>query len=138
MRLTMMTVLGALALAGAAQEAPAQQKGVKVKVLVRSRIYYPKPFKDKKLYKKIGLVDCGTILNATPEYKEIERRDLDEESAEYHILVKRASDRFKKAVRRTVSSDGYDLIAESGAITVEGRKLPDITKTVIKQLSSST
>ncbi len=119
---------------GLAQSGKDGKKGYKVKVLNSSRVYYPKPARSKT-YKKVGLVSCATALNATPEYKEITRRGIRPGTAEYDLLLKRASDRFKKAIRTTVSLGGYDLIAETGAVTVEGKSLPDITATITRHIT---
>ena len=110
--------------------------GIKVKVLNARRVYYPSRA-GSKTYKKVGLISCTNVLNATPEYKEIASKAIRRGTAEYDLLVKRASDRLKKAIRSTVSLAGYDLIAETGAVTAEGKALPDITATVIKYLSKS-
>lgn len=112
-----------------------QDEGVIVTVLNGSRIYHPCAFEPKRRYKKIGLVDSRAIFDEMPEYKEIRRRSLTRESAEYQILVARASDRFKNVVMKTVSLGGYDLVAESGAITVQGRVLPDITLELVGNLN---
>jgi len=119
---------------GAAQSGGKKKvPGYKVTILHSNRVYYPKPAR-AGTYKKVGLVSSATILNATPEYKRIKTGEVKRGSAEFELLLKRASDRFKRAVRATVSLGGYDMIAEKGAVTVAGRVLPDITSTVVNNL----
>ena len=74
----------------------------------------------RRRYKKIGVVTSRKVFEATPEYKQIARRKLAPNTAEWCFLAKAASDKFRTAVDKTVKTGGYDLIAENGAITVEG------------------
>ena len=110
-------------------------QGGKIKVLDAQRVYYPARVRSNKIYKKVGLVDSRPIFDATPEYQEIARQKLDRNSADYVLHCQRPSTRFKAAIKRTVSVGGYDVIAESGAVTVEGKVLPDITQEVLGHLS---
>lgn len=114
---------------------PQTPKGDRVKVLNRARIYHPSVFNEQRRYAKIGLVCSRTVLNATPEYREIQARGLNPTSAQYRILVKKASDRFKRLLRLTASSGGYDLIAEKGAVAVPGKTLPEITQEVLTHMN---
>ena len=131
--LSLLLVAGSAGMSSA-QDGKGKNKGYKVKILNSKRVYYPSAARSKT-YKKVGLIKCTRVLNATREYKEIASKGIRRGTAEYDLLVKRASDRFKKAIRTTVSLAGYDLIAETGAVTVEGKALPDITATVIKNIT---
>lgn len=101
-----------------------------------ARVYYPTDLStgDKVEKKKPGVISSRRVFDATPEYADIKRRALDQNSAEYLLLIKRASDRFQSAVTRCVDRGSYDLIAESGAVSVETGELADITDEVIKGL----
>lgn len=117
----------------------AQEKvppGTSVRTLNGARVYFPATLAtgESCVKSRIGTVRSRTVFEAIPEYREIRRRDLDPNSAEYLLYMKKASDRFKEAVSRTVSRGGYDLIAEKGAITCTGAAPPDITEEVIRNL----
>lgn len=130
-------VLGVLLFGALTGSAFAQKEGKPVRVLQANRVYYPARIVAKKNYKKVGLVDSRKIFDATPEYKEIARRSLKRTSAEYLLLAQKASERFKRAIKRTVSLKGYEVIAETGAITVEGKIIPNITSEVLGNLSGA-
>ena len=98
------------------------------------RVYYPAVLKCQQTFKKIGVVTSRTIFDATPEYKQIARRKLSPNTAEWCFLAKAASDKFRTAVDKTVKGGGYDLIAENGAITVEGNTSYDVTSEVLAHL----
>jgi len=74
--------------------------------------------------------DCFEVI---PEWKEIQRRKLDQRDADYWILLKAANARFQKAVEAVATAGGYDLVAEEGCVQVpEGQKAPpDVTASVI-------
>lgn len=77
--------------------------------------------------------DCFDVI---PEWKEIVRRKLTEQDADYFILLAKANDRFRSAVEKVAKAEGYDLVAEEGAIEVpEGEALPpDMTQKVVDEL----
>lgn len=124
-------VLTAVALLGMPAMA---QSGRKVTVLNASRLYHPSVFDAKKLYKKIAIISSQQVFDATPEYQQIKKRKISKNTAEYRLLIKKASDRFKRAVRKTASSGSYDVIAETGAISVKGKAPGDITQELILNL----
>ncbi|MSR75460.1 MAG: hypothetical protein EXS14_08335 [Planctomycetes bacterium] len=101
-----------------------------------ARVYFPSDLStgDKVEKKKPGIISSRRVFDATPEYADIRRRALDQNSAEYLLLLKKASDRFQIAVTRCVDRGSYDLIAEQGAVSVESGEIPDITDEVIKGL----
>jgi hypothetical protein len=98
------------------------------------RVYHPTVVKPQKTYKKIGVVTSRKVFDATPEYKEIARRKLTPNTAEWCFLAKAASDKFRAAVDKTVKGGSYDLIAENGAITVEGQTTYDVTSEILAHL----
>ncbi|MHC5020033.1 MAG: hypothetical protein ACYTGX_07975 [Planctomycetota bacterium] len=104
----------------------------KVKVLNAKKIYYgkadtataPATVKAKKVFAKI------------PEYQEIVRRGLTKDDIEYWTLMKKASKKFRAAVKKAAGTEGKDLVAEEGAIEVKGETIPDMTDAVIKALGT--
>jgi hypothetical protein len=98
------------------------------------RVYHPSVLKTGHTYKKIGVVTSRKVFEATPEYREMARRKLTPNTAEWCFLAKAASDKFKTAVDKTVKNGGYDMIAENGAITVEGQTTYDVTSEVLAHL----
>jgi hypothetical protein len=99
------------------------------------RVYHPSaPKTCQTTYKKIGVVTSRKVFEATPEYKQIAKRRLTPNTAEWCFLAKAASDKFRAAVDKTVKGGGYDLIAENGAITVEGQTAFDVTSEILAHL----
>ena len=120
-----------------AQVTPATK--VKVTIVKGDRVYHPRSLTTVttgKVVEKVkpALVDSKRIFDATPEYKRIADENIKKGTAEHKLLVTAASRRFKNAIRRVISLNGYDLVAETGAVTVAGKTLPDITKEVIDNL----
>lgn len=112
---------------------PAQDPQIEVKVVNADRVYRPSNLTSGQTIKrtKPAVVDSRQVFDATPEYKKIKQRKLDPSSAEAMLLRKKASDRFKAALRLCASSGNYDLIAEKGAVTVSNGALTDVTQEVI-------
>jgi Skp family chaperone for outer membrane proteins len=125
---------GAL-LAALPASAPAQD-AVAVSIVNADRVYNPRNLRSGVTIERVkpALVDAKTVFAATPEYKKIKSDSIKKESAEYRLLISGASSRFKNAVKRVMSLGGYDLVAETGAITVAGRSLPDVTQEVVDNL----
>jgi hypothetical protein len=114
---------------------PAQDK-VTVKVLNGNRVYSPRNLVSGSSHElvKPALCDVRRVLDATPEYSKIRDEKLKKDSAEYRLLAQAASDRLKGALQRLMSQKGYDLIAETGAVVVEGKELPDVSDEIIQNL----
>jgi|GEM_PF-1931365 hypothetical protein len=123
--------------AGATQQfAAPSDDAVKLTIKNGARVYFPADLStgDKVEKQKPAVVASRRVFDATPEYQEIRRRELDSSSAECQLLQKRASDRFLAAITRCVDRGGYDLVAEAGAVSSEDATLPDVTDEVIKGL----
>ena len=70
-----------------------------------------------------------------PEYKEIIEDELEDDDPRYHLLMKKATERFNKALEKAADRDDYDMIGEVGAIEAKGdnkKEIPDVTKDLIK------
>lgn len=128
--LTFVAVLGAGVVAVAHDDTP-----VRVKVVNSGRVYLPTGAADGKNWKKPATVISRTVFDATPEWKTILRRKLSPNTAEYCLLAKGASDRFKAAITKAATNGGFDIVAETGAITVQNETLPDITSDVLANLA---
>jgi hypothetical protein len=126
----------AVAMAALLLSAFAVNQDAKGRVTIHNacRVYYPSVLKSRCEYKKIAVVNSRKVFDATPEYKQIDRRKLSPNTAEWCFLAKAASDKFRTAVDKTVKNGSYDLIAENGAITVEGQTAFDVTSEMITHL----
>ena len=110
-----------------------KDKSPKATILDKSKIYFGKPNK----VTKPAVVARKKVYDKIPAYKKIKQEKLKPTDARYHFLVREASEKFKKAVKKVAKAKGYDLVAEKNAILVPGKILPDITKDVIKKIQST-
>jgi len=95
-----------------------------------SRVYYGK----KKHPKTPAHCDADSVWSQIPEYKTIIEDELGPDDARYHLLLKRATKRFQRALKKLSKRDGYDLIAEVGAVKAVGKKkkkIPTVTSDLI-------
>jgi len=61
-----------------------------------------------------------------PEYKKIVEEELTDSDPRYHLLLKRATKRFQSALKKLAHREGYDMIAEDGAVKAVGEDKKDI------------
>lgn len=97
------------------------------------RAYYGNP----RLIRKPAVVSADRIYQRIPEYKSILDEKLTDGSVRYHFLMKKASARFAKAIKKMARAEGHDFIAEVGAIDIvkKGAKSPpDRTTEAIAKL----
>lgn len=69
-----------------------------------------------------------------PEYRRIVDEGLSEDDPAYHLLLKKASERFARALQKAAKRDGHDMIGEAGSISVRegsGKTIPDITQALV-------
>ncbi|MHC4224683.1 MAG: hypothetical protein ACYSUN_11880 [Planctomycetota bacterium] len=81
-----------------------------------------------------AVIRADSVWAEIPEYKRIVEEELDEDDAAYHLLLRKATERFDKALDKAAERDGYDMIGEVGSIKAVGKKkkkIPDITKALI-------
>ena len=126
----MQTVLGVFLATLAALSARADE-GHAFEVVDEDGIYYGAG----KHPKTPAITEADDVWAEIPEYKQIVDEELDEDDANYHILMKKATERFSKALKKIAERDGYDMIGEKGSIESKGdkkKKIPDITKELIK------
>lgn len=125
-----------LSLPGLAQVQPSPPpEPQKIEITNGARVYFPAVLATGDTVTKVSVatVRATKIFEAIPEYQEIKRRDLDPNSAEYLLYLRKASDRFQDAIGRTVAKGRYELVAELGAISTKTPVI-DITAEVIKNL----
>ena len=71
-----------------------------------------------------------------PEYKQILADELTDDDAKYHLLMKKATERFNKALKKLAKRDGHDMLGETGSIkSLKKKKVPDVTKEMAKLVS---
>ena len=98
-----------------------------------SRVYLG----NARIFQKPCHVSCDRVYRKIPEYREILEKGLTEKDVRYHFRMKKASARFKEAVKAMARGKGHDLVAEKGAVKKARKKaadVPDRTNEVIKKL----
>jgi Skp family chaperone for outer membrane proteins len=90
-------------------------------------------------FDKAAEIDFEAIVKATPEYKEIKKKKLEQGTAKYWILFSQASDRAVRAVSEIGEESTYDLVAAAGYLGSLEPAIPadDITKAVIKHMNDA-
>ncbi len=128
----MRTVLGVFLVGLAGLIAPVQaDEGHAFEVVDEDAIYYG----EGKHPKTPAITEADDVWAEIPEYKQIVAEELEEDDPNYHILMKKATERFSKALKKIAERDGYDMIGEKGSIESKGdkkKKIPNITKELIK------
>jgi hypothetical protein len=80
-------------------------------------------------------VDYETLMDATPEIKELRRKGIDRESARGQTLVTAARDRVRRATNAVMKEQGYDSVWKR--ITHrKGTPVADITHSVTSRITS--
>ncbi len=126
--LTMMGMMGAGALAA--------EKPVVYVVKDKDAIYYGSGTSPKTP----AIIRADEVWEEIPEYKKIIEDDLGDDDPAYHLLMKKATERFNGALKKIAKREGYDMIGEEGAIKVKGKpdeKLTDATDDAIEIVSRS-
>ena len=111
----------------------AKEKGPAYRVLDVSQVFVGNP----RLFKKPCAVDADRVYKAIPEYQEILAKNLTDRDVRYHFLMKKASDKFARAVRALAKEAEYDLVAGAGAVvpaTADAPAVPNGTDGVISRL----
>ena len=99
-----------------------------------SQVYYPTRVKKGAKFKKPAVLTTSTIFDSIPEWKEIKKKKLTEKDAEYHLLLKKANEKFDCALKTVQKNGSYDIIAEVGAISCKNCTATDISSDVIAAL----
>jgi hypothetical protein len=128
-----MVVAVLLATAAPAGATEPEKKAPAYRVSDASLVYLGNP----RLFKKPASVSADKVYRAIPEYREILEKNLTDKDVRYHFLMKKASDKFSKAVRDVAKDEGYDLVAGLGAVVpsnTETPAVPEVTTAIIAKL----
>jgi hypothetical protein len=90
-----------------------------------------------RLIRKPAVISADRVYERIPEYRKILDEKLSDKDVRYHFLMKKASERFAKAVKKMARAKGHDFVAEIGAVEVVKEKAPkpvDRTREVIDRL----
>jgi hypothetical protein len=80
-----------------------------------------------------GVLKADDVWAAIPEYKQILKDELTDDQAQYHILMRKAAERFSRALKKLAKRDSLDMLGEKGSIKALGKKkVPDVTRELIK------
>lgn len=80
-----------------------------------------------------AVLRADDVWAAIPEYKQILDDKLTDDDARYHLLMKKAAERYGKALKKLAKRDSYDMLGEVGSIRALGKKkIPDVTEEMIK------
>ena len=81
---------------------------------------------------------ADSVWAEIPEYKQIVEEELTDDDPKYHILLRKATARFDRALSKAAERDGYDMIGEAGSIARlddDASAIPDITDDLIDLVS---
>lgn len=93
-----------------------------------------------RLFKKPCAVSADRVYRAIPEYQEILEKNLTDKDVRYHFLMKKASDKFARAIKDLARDLSYDLVAGIGAVapaTKDTAAVPDETTAAISRLPAT-
>jgi hypothetical protein len=84
-----------------------------------------------------AVITADDVWAQIPEYKKVIDEELDDDDPEYHLLMKKATERFAKGLRKIGKRDDYDMIGEVGSIKASDpkSKIPDATDELIEIVS---
>jgi hypothetical protein len=77
------------------------------------------------------VIDVQAALKHTPEAREFRARGFSQDSAEYHLLLHRANERLRQAIRRVSARHGYDLVMERGSVVLR----PDASDVAVADIT---
>lgn len=106
-------------------------EGQPFEVVEADGIYYG----EGKHPKRPAFIQADDVWAEIPEYKKIVDDELTEDDAQYHLLMKKATERFSKALKKLAEREDYDMVGETGSIESRGDKkkeIPEVTKELIK------
>ena len=92
---------------------------------------------NSRLFQRPAVISSDKVYRRISEYREILEKGLTDKDVRYHFLMKKASAKFKEAVKRMARKKDHDLVAEKGCVrraNKDAPKVPDRTQDVIKQL----
>lgn len=81
-----------------------------------------------KSFVRVGTVDRHGLFPAIPAFRELRRRSVPRDSAEYHFLLYEANRQFQRALMRAASEMSVDLVVEAGGVRAAGIDVVDLTE----------
>jgi hypothetical protein len=85
------------------------------------------------------VIDLQAALKATPEAREFLTRGYSKDAPEYYLLLNRANERMRTAIRRVAGKHGFDLVMERGSVVLRADQadvmIADITNEVAFEVS---
>ena len=129
-------VTGAAAIPSRAAVADAPKTAASYRVDDPTLVYLGNP----RLFKKPCAVSADRVYRAIPEYQEILEKNLTDKDVRYHFLMKKASDKFSRAVKDLARDLTYDLVAGTGAVSPANKDtpaVPDETSSAIARLPTT-
>jgi len=125
--------IAAVFLFAAAFCASAAADGPKYDVIDKQKVYYG----DCSSFSKPSTIAIDEVFPHIRSFKLIDERNLNESDPEYWVLLLRANEKFRAALKSIAAVHGLDLIAERGAIKSLGDEslLPDITNLIVAEVS---
>ena len=128
--------VGVAAVPSRAAVADTPRKEASYKVDDPTLVYLGNP----RLFKKPCGLSADRVYRAIPEYQEILEKNLTDKDVRYHFLMKKASDKFSRAVKDLARDLSYDLVAGSGAVSPANKDTPagpDETSSAIARLPAA-
>lgn len=82
---------------------------------------------DAKSFVRVGTVDRRALFPLVPAFRELRRKNVPRDSAEYHFLLYEANRQFQQALVRAASAASVDLVVEVGGVRAAGIDVVDLT-----------
>ena len=86
------------------------------------QVYYG----NARLFRSPCTISLDRVYRHIREYREILERGLRDDDPKYHLLMKKASQRFSEAVKQMARDLQHDLVAETGGVRKARPDDPDI------------
>ena len=78
-----------------------------------------------------AVIDMQAALKATPEVRELRTRRYTEDRPEYFVLIHRANERVRDAIRRIVSQRSLGRVLETGSVVLR----PDVSDVAVTDIT---
>lgn len=91
---------------------------------------------DPRQFERPARIVILDVLAKIPAYQQVIKEKLTEKDPRYYFLMQEATQQLVAAVEKVTRKTGHDLVADTGAVEVEGGtpEIPDITQAVIDAL----
>lgn len=91
---------------------------------------------DPRKFERPARIAILDVLGKIPAYQQVVKEKLTEKDPRYYFLMQEATRELVAAVEKVTRKTGHDLVADAGAVEVEGGapEIPDLTQAVIDAL----